>query len=344
MKKPVDSTADPGRSGHGRRRAPVMLLAILAVAAGGLPSAPARAGVAGEVIVAYQRYAGRFAVFSPSGSSYGVTACGGDTTYGGSPRHYANVVLGPNVLPSWYFGSDGPYYNTELGVSDEDCASTTLLTHEGNKLFGAGRWSPDGSKIAAFAAEFDLSTGALLRRGIFVADLVYDGSRPAGAINVTLVIPTTADRSFAWAPDSRRIVYVEAGVDGSDLFVHALDDGTTANVTRTPGVAEDQPAWSATGRIAYTRQSSEPRGSYRFDIYSIPESGGREFQVTSKGTTGAPVNMQPCYAPDGLQISFSSGPYQMDRSLYRIRADGSTKAVKIAGGKNQDWRASYWRP
>lgn len=342
MSDPCETTSGRTLPARWRRALPALL--AIAAAGGGLPGATAQAGVAGEVIVAYQRYAGRFAVFTPDGASHGMTNCGGDPTYGGSPRHYANVLLGPNVLPSWYFGSGGPYYNTELGASDEDCAGTTTLTREGDKLFGAGRWSPDGSMIAAFAAEFDLDTGELTRRGIFVAEVVYAGGRPAGTTNLRLVVPTTADRNFAWSPDSRRIVYVEAGVNGSDLFVHSLDDGTSVNVTNTPGVAEDQPAWSVHGRIAYTRQSSEPRGSYRFDIYSIPESGGREFQVTSKGTTGAPVNMQPCYSPDGQQISFSSGPYQMDRSLYRIRADGSAKAVKITGGKNQDWRISFWRP
>jgi Tol biopolymer transport system component len=205
------------------------------------------------------------------------------------------------------------------------------------------RWSPDGSMIAAYAVAFDLQSGALLNRGIFIADVLYDGNRPVGAVNLRHVISTGGDRNFAWSPDSRRIVFVEAGVNGADLFMYQLDGGATTNITNTPGIAEDQPAYSVNERIAYTRQSSDPRGSYRYDIFSIPATGGAETQITSKSTTGSFVNMLPGYSPDGQQISFSSGLLQGDRALYRIRADGSGKAVKIVGSKGQDWRVSYWR-
>ena len=301
------------------------------------------AAVPGEVIVAYQRYAGRYAVMSPDGGNFSFVSCGGDMTYAGSPRYFVNHVVGTNALPSWYFGSGGPYYNAELAASDEDCLHSTPLTSAGNMMFGAVRWSPDGTMLAAHAAAFDLESEALLNRGIFIADVIYDGNRPVGAVNLRHVIPTGGERNFAWSPDSRRIVFVEAGANGADLFVYHLDGGATTNLTNTPGTAEDQPAYSVNERIAYTRQSSDPRGSYRYDIFSIPATGGAETRITSKSTTGSFVNMIPAYSPDGQQISFSSGLLQGDRALYRIRADGSGKAIKIVGSKGQDWRSSHWR-
>ena len=137
---------------------------------------------------------------------------------------------------------------------------------------------------------------------------------------------------------------MEAGENGADLFSYSLDGGAVTNLTNTPGVAEDQPAYSTRERIAYVRQTSDPRGSYRYDVFTMPASGGAEFQLTNKGTTGAFVNMTPCYSPDGLQVAFSSGLLQGDRALYRIRDDGVGKAVKIVGAKGQDWRVCFWRP
>jgi dipeptidyl aminopeptidase/acylaminoacyl peptidase len=312
------------------------LLAVLATPC-------AQAAVAGAVVVAYQRLAAKFAVMSPDGSGRTFVNCGGDLTHGASPRYFLSLVTGPNLIPARNFGSGGPYPNTELVASDEDCVRTVQLTYEGNKIFGGSRWSPDGSRIAVHASSYDIASGDLQQNGIFLADVVRDAGRPVALANLRLAIPTGAERNFEWAPDGRRIVYVEAGSDGADLFVYDTDLGTSVNITNTAGVAEDQPAWSVTGRIAYTRQIGEPRGGYRYDLFSIPETGGPEFRITSKGTTGAFANMMPAYSPDGTQIAFSSGPIQGDRALYRIKADGTGKPFKMAGGKGEDWRRSFWR-
>ena len=316
------------------RSIPWLVGVVLALVAG--PVVPA--AVAGDVIVAYQRYAGKYAVMSPTGANLTMTDCGGDPTYGGSPRYFVNAAPGSNVL---YVAGGYAYVNSELVASDEDCARKVALTQQGNMRFGGSRWSPDGTMIAADGEEF--AGGVITRRGIYLADVVYEGSRPVGATNLRLIVPTGAARNFAWSPESRRIVYVEAGENGADLFLYYLDGGVTLNITNTPGVAEDQPAFSITERIAYTRQVSDPRGSYRYDIFSIPSTGGREVQITYKGTTGAFGNFLPGYSPDGQHIVFSSGTLQGDRALYRISAAGSGKALKLAGAKGQDWRVSFWR-
>lgn len=316
------------------RRTSTLLLALAVLAAPAGHSA-----VPGEVIVAYQRWAAKFAVMSPDGSNRTFVGCGGDPTHGGSPRYFLSFVSGPNLIPV----PNGPYANTEMVASDEDCVRTVQLTHEDNKIFNGSRWSPDGSRVAVHVSSYDIASGDLLENGIFLADVVRDAGRPVALVNLRLAVPTGAERNFEWSPDGRRIVYVEAGINGADLFVYDTDLGTSVNITNTAGVAEDQPAWSVTGRIAYTRQVGEPRGGYRFDLFSIPETGGPEVRITSKGTTGAFANMMPMYSPDGTQIAFSSGPIQGDRALYRIKADGTGKPFKMAGGKGEDWRRSFWR-
>jgi Tol biopolymer transport system component len=301
------------------------------------------AGLTAETLVAYQRYAGKFAVMSLSGGSYTYVDCGGDMTYSGSSRYFTNVVGGTNQLPPSYFGGS-LVYNTEIAASDTGCRQTLALTSEGNMLVDVGRWSPDGTMIATNAMFFDLANGTRTWQGIVIYDVMYSGGQPVAAVNLRKAIPTGGARNFTWSPDSGRIVYVEAGINGADLFSYSLDGGAVANLTNTPGVAEDQPAYSTRERIAYVRQTTDSRGSWRYDVYIIPATGGTEFQLTNKGTTGAVVNMTPCYSPDGLQVAFSSGLLQGDRALYRIAADGTGRAVKIAGAKGNDWRVCFWRP
>jgi Tol biopolymer transport system component len=61
-------------------------------------------------------------------------------------------------------------------------------------------------------------------------------------------------------------------------------------------------------------------------------------------------NIQAAYSPDGQYLVFSSCSSTNllkgalgDCALYRIRADGSGKAVKLVGGKGQDWHIANWR-
>lgn len=304
--------------------------------------AASQAAMAAEAIVAFEAYQGKYAVLSPNGGSYSFVNCGGDLNYSGSTRYFAHYVVGTTELP---YGVSFVVYNTELAVSDRDCQRTQVLTSQGNMLSDRGLWSPDGTMIAANVEEFDLANGMRTWQGIAIFDVMYSGGQPVTATKSVLGIPTGANRNFTWTPDSRRIVYVEAGINGADLFSYSLDGGTVTNLTNTPGVAEDQPTYSSRERIAYVRQTSAPRGSYRYDVFTIPASGGPELQVTNKATTGAFANLFPCYSPDGLQLAFSSGVLTWgDNAIYRIRADGSGKAVKVVGAKGQNWRRCFWRP
>jgi len=69
-------------------------------------------------------------------------------------------------------------------------------------------------------------------------------------------------------------------------------------------------------------------------------------QVTSKKTTGASSNRRPSFSPDGQQLSFSSGSSGSPLTrydIYRIRSDGSGKAVNLTGKRDGDFRYHVWR-
>lgn len=307
-------------------------------------AAIARAGIPGEVIAAYEGGANRWAVMSPDGSNFAYLDCGGDLTHGGSPRYFLYQMQGSNVLPRWYYNDYR--LNTELVATDEDCQQTVILSNQGNMRFSLGGWSPDGRMIAVHAEEFDLSSEALLGAGIYLADVTYTAGRPTAVTNVRMAVPTANERGFAWSTDSLRIAYVDVGTNGTDLFMYDVGTGVSTNITNSPGISEDMPSYSSTDRVAYMRLSARSRAGDRYDIFSIPATGGSEVRITSKSTTGAPYNSAPSYSPDGQYISFTSGGYPLgtsSRALYRIKADGSAKAVKIAGSKDMDFGYQRWR-
>ena len=303
----------------------------------------AQAAVPGEVIAALEANAYRYAVMSPDGSSLSYLSCPmvlADLTHMSTPRHFALVAWGDNVLYEDDRGNKYP--NSEIAVWDEDCTQYGVLTAAGNMMMEFPRWSPDGSMIAVLAAEYEF--GYPIRRGIYLADVVYTGNRPTGVSNLRYLIDSSG--GFDWSPDSGRLVHNH----NNDLYVYTLATGGSVNITNTPGRAEGLPAWSSTGRIAYSRLTASTRSGDRSDIYSVPEWGGPEVQVTSKSSVSSMRNLQPAYSPDGRYLVFSScsSLYLMkgavgDCVLYRIRADGSGKAVKVVGGKGQDWHLANWR-
>jgi Tol biopolymer transport system component len=203
--------------------------------------------------------------------------------------------------------------------------------------------------IAASAEEYDPAINSVIDGGIYLADVVYTDSHPTGVTNFRLVVETNGNTALDWSPDSGKIVYGGAGIDGDDLFVYTLATFTSENITNSAGRGESRPTWSARRRIAYDRVTEVSRSGNRSDIFSIPEGGGAELRITSKTTTSSPVNVQACYSPNGDYLSFSSGTYLSvnapagDRVLYKIKADGTGKPIKILGAKGQSWGFNRWR-
>jgi len=305
------------------------------------------AAVPGEIIavVNLEQNPYGWAVVSPDGGNLTYLPCVGDPTQGGVPRFFLWHGLGGNVLHVDNQNRPDRWSN-ELVAADEDCAQTLVLSNEGNKVIYDKRWSPDGYMVAVSAEEYDPATNTLVHSGVYVADVIYTGNRPTGVSSLRQVVETGGSTSLDWSPDGGKIVYTNAG---GDLEVYTLAIGTSVNITNTPGRSEQGPTWSSRGRIAYHRVSEVSRSGNRIDIFSIPETGGAELRITSKSTTGNPVNYPACYSPDGLYISFSSGSQismqalSGNKVLYKIKADGTGKAIKIIGGTGQSWGFNRWR-
>lgn len=160
--------------------------------------------------------------------------------------------------------------------------------------FGPIAWSPDGSKIAYFAA--DSST---------LCTVSTAGNETGNNFPDPTTIATGGGFCPTWSPDGARIAYT--GLDGSVSTVSS-SGGTPISLT-----SGSDPAWSPDGsQIAYT-----DRGL----IYTIPARGGNRTQIT----TGTPSNPRlPRWSPDSSRIVYSTS-YDSDRQ-------GQVFVVSASGG------------
>jgi hypothetical protein len=312
-----------------------------------LLSANASTEIQGEIIAAYDTSSGLTATMSATnGSGFTATSCGGDLTHLGSPRYFLEARGAANVLP------DG-YYDNELVVADEACTDARVITNTPTLRFGdIAYWSPDGSRIAAFGANFDLSLGDIVSQGIYLADLRRDDpanpGRPTGIENLRLIVATTGDVNLSWSGDSSRIAYAGPAPDGKggwqqDIFVYDLISGASFNITNTPDAPEGTPAYSPVdGRVAFNRLVAT-RGNLRYDIFTVPDSGGYEVQVTTKSTTSATQNWNPSFSPDGQYISFAAGDWFKGFDIYRVKSNGSGKATNLTNKRPGSYRFNVWR-
>jgi tricorn protease len=129
-----------------------------------------------------------------------------------------------------------------------------------------------------------------LRTRVHVADVKSD-------IRVT---DPAQQVDFALAPNGKRTLLSARG----DIFSVPTEFGATRNLTGTPGVDEDHPAWSPDGKtIAYTTDAG---GAQQIAIR--PAEGGPEKILTSfaDGYFYAPV-----FSPDGKTLSFSDGAHRL---------------------------------
>jgi acylaminoacyl-peptidase len=212
--------------------------------------------------------------------------------------------------------------------------------------------SPDGRRVVCERGFYDVMKDKR-RSNLWLVDLADDSQRP-------LTTGNTNDGQAAWSPDGRRIAYVAADGDKSQIFVRWLDTGQTARVTQlteSPGNL----GFSPDGRwIAFTmhvasrpeplaRMPEPPRGAewaqpfkvidgliYRADgsgyvepgythVFVVAAEGGAPRQLTSGDHQ---IQGRPVWTRDGKSLIVSTN-LDADRELqpnetelYRLDVDG----------------------
>src|ERR1700681_4365895 len=134
---------------------------------------------------------------------------------------------------------------------------------------------------------------------------------------------------FDIAPDGKRAVIAARG----EVFTVPAKDGSTRNLTHSPGVREQHVAWSPNGQwIAYI---SDRTGAD--EIYIAPQDGlAAEQQITS-GHKG--FMFQPAWSPDSSKIAWAD----KDLKLWYVDVK-EKKPVEVDRGKYGEILNYSWSP
>ena len=171
----------------------------------------------------------------------------------------------------------------------------------------AMRLSPDGKKIAF-----------IVRGEVFAS-----GKEGGDATRVT----TSASNEFdlAWAPDSRRLVYVSDRDGPSHLYLYDFATRTETRLTNER-LSDVQPRWSPDGTmIAFTRGAKELR--------VLDVAAKRERMLVRASFDNAPLLAeQPiAWSPDGRWIAYLSdvGPRSFTNAYVVSMAGGESRQVSF---------------
>jgi len=176
------------------------------------------------------------------------------------------------------------------------------------------------------------------------------GLPPAADTNIarlslgTLQLVTTSDQlevDPSFSPDGQSVAYAAGTATGMRIFVRALGEGKTRQLTGGQDALEFHPRWSPDGReILYVTPSG---------VFVVPESGGSARRVDSQAdmpgsysatapSTARRIFSSAIWSPDGRRLAIAYGG-----SLSIVAADGLGERRRI-GGSLFELHSCDWSP
>jgi tricorn protease len=253
--------------------------------------------------------------------------------YNFKTNHYEEIdssYKGTDTFPMWhgdtiYFDSDqGPERRMNLFAYSLETKRIRQLTHF--KEFDVN-WPSLGPESIVFENGgylylFDLKTEKAKKVTVYLPG-DFNQERAHWVKTADLI------ESFDISPEGKRAVFGARG----DVYTVPAKEGSIRNLTRTPGIREQDVAWSPDGKwIAYL---SDRTGEQ--ELYLMPQNGmGKEERVTFDGTM---FRLQPAWSPDSTQLLFA------DKSARLFYVDiNDKKPVLIDQGHYADLTDYNWSP
>ncbi len=182
------------------------------------------------------------------------------------------------------------------------------------RTVGDSSWSPDDKQVA-------FVTNISGRNNIWVV------SSQSGW-PTQLTVSNQRQTSIAWSPKGRWIAY-NSDYDGNeqwDIFLVAAENGQIVNLTNSPEISEEGPAWSPDGeKLAYSVKA-KTAANYEIDVIEVMT---KKVTHITTGTSARLSNAVPVWSKDGKWIVFTqSNAAGKDANVFIVRADGG-KATNL---------------
>jgi Tol biopolymer transport system component len=237
----------------------------------------------------------------------------------GSPRHYLVVAVVK------------PHYKSMVEIVDAR-GRRERLVQEPQVVESSAAWSPDRSMVA-----WTTRAGIMVERGNGrQRRLVF--SQPGGC--TASCMPLT----FAWSPDSRRLLVGGAGRQTNRLLTISLNGGRATDVVRPRAFTEYRiVGWAPNGRqVAYTRASGKPGTASCCGLYLIvarpdgthPRTLFRFADPIHDDPAAANGRPAAAWSPDSRSITFTTEG--------RDPHDPNLAIVNVATGAVHRFRHGGW--
>ncbi|HYH91628.1 MAG TPA: hypothetical protein VD763_00590 [Candidatus Saccharimonadales bacterium] len=250
--RPMGHTAMGGRHRVPAPRRVAILLAVLGLLlalgtawVGSRPRLAPPFGLAANGLMAYEQGGDIFVVDPESGARQAITV-------GPESDHDPHWSLDGTRIA--FLREAGPANHVVVATRD----GTVVSVSAGAPFIDADpdsiAWSPDGRTIA-------LGSGGPEDRSIKLIDA--DDGRVT-----TLPLPYQMLEMFWRPPDGRQFAWVRPTVQGAELALYSLDDGTSLAIPLTAGDATLRPVgWTPEGtRFVYNRDTPHPRGASTYVV------------------------------------------------------------------------------
>jgi RTX calcium-binding nonapeptide repeat (4 copies)/WD40-like Beta Propeller Repeat/Bacterial Ig domain len=184
-----------------------------------------------------------------------------------------------------------------------------------------------------FASGRDADSDALAQLHL----LPVPSSTGGGTVSPAITSASVQHRHPTWSPDRTRVAYAAGSpsCNPNKCNIFVLDLTTPGamprNITDTPGINEDRPAWSPDGtRIAYEAEGAG--GQLDIFVDDAPFGSGR---INLTNSTGV-IEGKPAWSPDSQTLYYAVGNVNVppngnnnDVKIFREPADNSGSPAQV---------------
>jgi len=254
----------------------------------------------------------------------------------GTPQQVTNFKDGRVLWPS-------ASYDGKLIVFERDFAIWTLDTQSGQAKQVAirRRGAPASPTVERQRFTDRLQEMALSPDGKKVAFIVHGevfaASAADGGDATRLSVTTAAESDLAWAPDSRRLVYVSARDGAKHLYSYTFATGKETRLTNA-ATNDAAPRFSPDGKLlAFQRDAKELR---------VLDLGSNQERVVGTGRLDRPplaAERSAVWSPDGKWLAFAPAGARGFTNVQVVpAAGGAARPVSFLANSNSNTLS--WSP